>query len=71
MTMKLAKRLFLIVFAAFVIAPVMGCGVATTAKENGRMVNRVADFDSRMLVDDLSVLFQTNRTMRTSRWIID
>ncbi|MBK8268129.1 MAG: hypothetical protein IPK83_07400 [Planctomycetes bacterium] len=69
--MKLAKRLFLIVFAAMTIAPFMGCGVATTAAENKRMVNRVADFDSRMLVDDLSLLFQTNRNLRTSRWIID
>lgn len=69
--MKLAKRLFLFVFAALMAAPLLGCGVGTTAEDNNRTLSRLIDYDARMLVDDLALLAQTNRTLRTSRWVID
>ncbi|MBX3396928.1 MAG: hypothetical protein KF841_16355 [Phycisphaerae bacterium] len=69
--MKLVKRLFALVFVAMLIVPTIGCGVATTAADNQRTIRRIADYDSRMLVDDLALFLQTNRTLRTSRWVID
>ncbi|MFQ5429949.1 MAG: hypothetical protein ACE5E1_06525 [Phycisphaerae bacterium] len=69
--MRHIKRLLLVVFAAAVMGPVLGCGVGTTVADNRRTFNRVVDYDARMLVDDVSLFMQTNRTLRTSRWVID
>ena len=70
--MRNARRLLLLVVAAITLAPLYGCcGVGTTPAENRRTFCRVADYDSRMLVDDLALFAQTHRTLRTSRWIID
>jgi hypothetical protein len=70
--MRTVRKLLLVIVAAIAISPITGCcGVGTTEEENWRNVCRVADYDARMLVDDLSLFAQTHRTMRTSRWIID
>lgn len=61
----------LALLAIVMIAPVVGCGVATTQSENNRMISRVADKDARMLVDDIALFAQTNRPFRGSRYIID
>ncbi len=69
--MKLAAKLMMIVLAAMIFVPTLGCGVGTTPEENNRQVRRIADYDARMLVDDVNLLMMTNRTLRTSRWVID
>ncbi len=55
---------------AMLIFPTVGCGVASSEAENRRTVRRVVDLDARMLVDDLGLLTQTHRPLRTSRYII-
>ena len=69
--MNLSKKTFLFVLGLFLAAPLLGCGVGTTQAENNRTIRRVADYDARMMVDDLGVLTQTNQPLRTSRWVID
>lgn len=69
--MNFAKKVLMLVILVALIAPVVGCGVATTQEENRRAFNRVADYDARMLVDDLNLLLQIDRPMRNSRWVID
>ncbi len=68
MKRKLAS---LALLAVVLIAPAVGCGVATTRQENNRMISRVADYDARMLVDDIALFAQTNRPFRGSRYVID
>lgn len=69
--MKIARRLLSLVILAAMFAPIGGCGVGTTKEENQRTVARSWDYDKRMLVDDLGLLFQVDRPRRTSKWIID
>lgn len=69
--MKLAKKTVMLLLAFALIAPVIGCGVGTTPADNKLKLARVVDYDGRMLVDDIALLLQTNRPLRTSRWIID
>ena len=69
--MSLAKKAFLLVLGLALTMPIFGCGVGSTPAENGRSIMRVADYDARMLVDDLGVLTQTDRPLRTSKWVID
>ena len=69
--MKLAKLAFLFTLGAALVSPILGCGVGSSAAENRRTIMRVADYDARMMVDDLGVLTQTERPSRTSKWIID
>lgn len=69
--MNLAKRAFLFVLGLVLAAPILGCGVGTTPAENNRTIRRVADYDARMMVDDLGVLTQTHQPSHTSRWAID
>ena len=69
--MRHLKKLLIVVFAVAAMWPVLGCGVGTTMADNRRTFNRVVDYDARMLVDDIGLLMQTNRTLRTSRWVID
>ena len=69
--MNIAKRAFLFVLGLALVAPVLGCGVGTTQAENNRTIRRVADYDARMMVDDLGLLTQTHRAAHTSRWVID
>ena len=65
------KLIALCLLVAVVISPVIGCGVATTPAENRRMVNRIADLDSKMLVDDIALFTQTHRPLRTSKWVLE
>lgn len=69
--MRIARKMLLVVVAAMALSPMLGCGVGTTWEENQRTIRRVADYDARMMVDDLGLFTQTHRTTRTSRWIID
>lgn len=71
--MRIAKKLVALLLAIAVVGPVMGCsgGVGTSVADIRRSVRRVADYDARMLVDDIALFTQTDRTLRTSRWIID
>jgi hypothetical protein len=70
-TMTFSKRLMLLVLVAALSVPVFGCGVGSTPAENGRTIARIIDYDARMLRDDLALLAQLHRPLRTSRWIID
>lgn len=45
-----------------------GCGIGRTAAEKDFIVSRVIDADARMLADDLSLFFQTDRAWRGSRF---
>lgn len=65
------KLIALAVLALAVITPVIGCGISTTEPENRRMLMRIADLDSKMLVDDIALFAQTNRPLRTSKWVIE
>jgi hypothetical protein len=69
--MKTVKLLSLMLLVA-VMAPLSGgCGVGTTKQDTNRKISRVTYYDSHEMVDDLALLFQTNRPLRTSRWVID
>ena len=69
--MKLAKKTVMLLVAFALIAPVVGCGVGTTQADNNLKLARVIDYDARQLVDDIALFAQTDRPLRTSRWIID
>ena len=69
--MSFAKKMLMLVLLVVLVAPVVGCGVATTPEDNARSARRVADYDARMLVDDLQVFLQLDRPVRNSRWVID
>lgn len=71
--MRLAGKLLMFLVAIAMMSPAFGCsgGVGTTVADNKRTFNRVVDYEQRMLVDDILLFTQTNRTFRTSRWIID
>lgn len=68
MNRKLAGLLLLVMV---MLAPVVGCGVATTEPENRRIIMRTANYDALQLVDDLGLLTQTNRPFRGSKYVID
>jgi len=54
------------------LAGVTGCdGVGHTSSEVDQNFRRVADYDSREMVDDIALFWQTDRPLRTSRWLID
>ncbi len=69
--MTFARRLMLLVLLVVMSVPVLGCGVGSTPAENRRAVARIIDYDARMLRDDVTLLMQLHRPIRTSRWIID
>lgn len=69
--MKLARFICMLALAIGALLPITGCGVGTTEMENRRTLTRVADYDARELVDDIALFAQTNRPLRTSRWVID
>ncbi|QDV90531.1 hypothetical protein RAS2_16100 [Phycisphaerae bacterium RAS2] len=70
--MNSMRKLLCLMLAVAAIVPVMGgCGVGTTQQENNRQIGRVADYDARMMVDDLALFFQTRRPLRGSKWVID
>ncbi|HWL94490.1 MAG TPA: hypothetical protein VNT79_13275 [Phycisphaerae bacterium] len=69
--MKFAKRLMMMVLAVAIVAPMVGCSVGATRQDNRRMLQRVARFDTLMLVDDIALFAQTNQVLRTSRWVVD
>ncbi len=69
--MNLAKKACLLVLGLALTAPILGCGVGSTPAENRRSIMRVADYDARMMVDDLGLLTQTDRPLHTSRYVID
>lgn len=48
-------------------ALVSGCGVGMTRQDNVRQFKRSADYDSRMLVDDVRVFLLADRPFRGSR----
>ena len=65
------RKALALVLLACTAAPMVGCGVGTTPQENARKIRRIAEYDARMLVDDVSLLIETDRPIRTSRWVID
>lgn len=70
--MSIARKLMMLVLIAVMSAPIMGCaGVGKTPSDHRREIARIADYDSRMFVDDVMLLTQLRRPLRTSRWIID
>lgn len=44
-----------------------GCGVGTTRQDNMRQFHRTAEYDARMMVDDVRVFWQIDRPFRGSR----
>ncbi len=71
--MSLTRKLMMLVFTVALAAPVLGCmgGVGSSAADSRRTLARIIDYDTRMLLDDIALLTQTHRTLRTSRWVID
>ncbi len=47
-----------------------GCGVGRTDDQVARDTARSFKYDAYMLTDDLSLFFQTNRPLRTSRMVM-
>jgi hypothetical protein len=66
----LGKKLVLVAALALVALPSFGCGVGTTQSENNRTIRRVAEYDERMLVDDLGLAVLANRPFHGSRYPI-
>ncbi|MEE8170698.1 MAG: hypothetical protein V3T70_09130 [Phycisphaerae bacterium] len=65
-------RTFRLMLPAIAIALcAAGCGVGRTASEVDRDARRVANMDAHMLVDDLTLLLQLDRPLRTSRWVVE
>ncbi len=69
--MNVVKKLAMLLLVVALAGPILGCGIGATPSDHIRMFGRVADNDARMLVDDIALFAQTNRPLRTSRWIID
>ena len=71
--MRHAGKLLMVVFTVALMVSLLGCsgGVGTTVADNKRTFNRIVDYDTRMLVDDLMLFTLTDDVFRTSRWIID
>jgi hypothetical protein len=69
--MSIAKKLLMLVLLVALAAPIIGCGVGTTPEENQRAFRRVADYDARMLVDDLQIFLQIDRPFRGSHWVLN
>lgn len=67
--MKPAKRVLTIALLGLAAATA-GCGVGTTSQDSIRSINRAIDYDARMMVDDVGLLFQVERVHRGSRWHI-
>jgi len=67
---NMGKKLVLVAVLAVVALPVFGCGVGTTQAENNRTIRRVADYDERMLVDDLGEFVLVDRPFHGSRYPI-
>ncbi|MCK6456058.1 MAG: hypothetical protein L6Q92_05955 [Phycisphaerae bacterium] len=63
-------RAFLLLLVFSVLFVGNGCGVGTTAADTMRQTARVADYDARMLVDDVSLFIMTDRPMRGSYYAI-
>lgn len=63
-------RIFSLLVLAAGAAGLYGCGVGSTQEENNRTIRQVADYDARMMTDDLGLLTQTNRPWRGSQYPI-
>ena len=48
----------------------VGCGVGRTSDEVSRDTARCFKYDAYMLTDDLSLFFQTDRPLRTSKMVM-
>ncbi|MCK6483999.1 MAG: hypothetical protein HUU22_03945 [Phycisphaerae bacterium] len=48
-----------------------GCGIGRTEAEVTRDTRRAFLYDAYMLTDDASLLFQTDRPIRTNRYIVE
>ena len=77
--MTLAKKMVLLLLVIVLVGPILGCllppilapSVGSTTPDSKRAFNRVVGYDARMMVDDLALFWQTDRPLRTSRWVID
>ncbi len=70
--MSIARKMMMLVLIVALSAPVMGCaGVGKAPADHRHEIARVVDYDTRMFVDDVLLLTQLRRPLRTSRWIID
>ena len=69
--MNFARKILVLILLAVFIMPVVGCGVGSTPADHRQAATRVADYDARMLVDDLRLFLQIDRPHRNSRWVID
>lgn len=67
----MAKKILVLVLLIVLVGPVIGCGVGRTPADNRQAITRIADYDARLLVDDLALFLQLRRPMRASRWVID
>ena len=67
---KPATKLGLLLLAAASVAGLYGCGIGTTQAENDRTIRRVADYDERLMTNDLGLLTQTRRPWRGSQYPI-
>jgi predicted small secreted protein len=69
------SRLMLLPALVLVAGLLAGCqdaaGVGSTWSDKNNDFRRVATLDGQMFVDDLGLLFQTDRPMHTSRWYVD
>jgi len=65
-----AKHLVFLLLAGATALSAWGCGVGTTAEDNSRTLRRVADYDARMLTDDLGTFTNSRRPWRGSRYPI-
>ena len=56
---------------ALLIGSTSGCGIGRTPGEAWREANRSTLHDIYMLTDDTSLLLQTDRPHRGSRWVVE
>ncbi len=77
--MTLAKKMVLLLLVIVLVGPILGCllppilapGVGSTTSDATRAFTRVVGYDAHGMVDDLALFWQTDRPLRTSRWVID
>jgi hypothetical protein len=67
---KTARRIAVLMLLCGSPLTSAGCGVGTTAQDKNRTISRVAEYDTRMMTDDLGTLSQTRRPWRGSRYPI-
>ncbi len=66
--MRRTTGLVLLAAALFSLVVSSGCTLTRSSREHSRQIDQVADRDARAIVEDIDILFMTDRPTRLTRW---